>query len=83
MPAGLDLEDRLGDNLGTAVALPRGQFRQGREHVDLGQDRARLDQPRGVGRDPVAQGREQLIFQRVGAFVGVADLVLDTPSARA
>ena len=45
MPARLDLEDRLGDHLGAAVALPRGQLGQGGEHVDLGQDRARLDQP--------------------------------------
>ena len=55
MPAGLDLEDRLGDDLGAAVAVPGGQLGQGRQHVELGQHRAGLDQPRRLGRDPVAQ----------------------------
>ena len=53
----LDLEDRLGDDLGPAVAVPRRQLGQGREDVELGQHRAGLDQPRGLGRDAVAQGR--------------------------
>ena len=48
MPAGLDLQDRLVDDLGPAVALLRGQLGQGRQHVDLGQHRAGLDQPRGA-----------------------------------
>ena len=70
MPARLDLEDRLGDDLGPAVAVPRGQLGQRRQHVELRQDRARLDQARGLGRDPVAQRREQLVFQLAGAVLG-------------
>ena len=56
MPAGLDLEDRLGDDLGAAVAVPGGQLGQGREHVELREDRAGLDQPRGLGRRPGRAG---------------------------
>ena len=77
MPAGLDLEDRLGDDLGPAVALPGGQLGQRGQDVDLGQHRAGLDQPGGVGRDAVAEGREELVFQGIGALVGVQDLLLE------
>ena len=76
MPARLDLEDRLGDDLGAAVAVPGGQLGQGRQHVELGQDRAGLDQPRGLGRDPVAQRGEQLVFQLVGPVLGAEDFLL-------
>ena len=41
MAAGLDLEDRLGDDLGAAVAVAGGQLGQGRQHVELGQDARR------------------------------------------
>ena len=76
MAAGLDLEDRLGGDLGATVAVPGGQLGQSGQHVELGQDSARLDQARGFGRDPVAQGREQLVFELEGALLGPGDLVL-------
>ena len=76
MAAGLDLQDGLLDHLGPAIALLRGQLGQPAEDVDLGQDRAGLDQPGGVGGDPVAEGGEQLVFEGVGAVLGVPDLVL-------
>ena len=74
--AGLDLQDRLLDHLGPAVALLGRQLGQPAEDVDLGQHGAGLDQPGGVGGDPVAEGGEQLVFEGVGAVLGVADLVL-------
>ena len=76
VPARLDLQDRLGDDLGAAVALPRGQLGQGRQHVELGQHRAGLDQPRRLGRHPVAERDEQLVFQLRGSVLGREDLFL-------
>ncbi len=70
MPARLDLEDRLGDDLGTAVAVPRGQLGQGGQDVELGQHRAGLDQPGRLGRDAVAERGEELVFQLAGSVLG-------------
>ncbi len=67
---------RLGDDLGPAVALPDRQLGQRGQDVELGEHRAGLDQPRGLGRDAVAEGREELVFQLAGAVLGAEDLVL-------
>ena len=79
MPAGFDLEDRLGDDLGPAVTVAGSQLGQRREDIELGQDGPRLDQPGGFGRNPVAQGGEELVFKFAGAVLGVTDLALRTP----
>ena len=73
MPARFDLEDRLIGQLGTAVAVPCGQLGQGGQHVELGQHRAGLDQTGRLGRDTVAQGRVQLVFQLVSPLLGTED----------
>ena len=82
MPARFHLEDRLGDNLGTTVAVPRGQFGQRRKHVELGQDGAGLNQARCFGGDPVAQRREKLVFQLVRHGPRREGLSPRAPSAR-
>ena len=71
-----DLQDRLFDHLGPAITLLGGEFGQTTEDVDLRQNGAGLDQAGGVGGHPVAEGREEFVFESVGPFLGVADLVL-------
>ena len=63
----LDLQHRLVDDLGPAVAALRGQLGQAGQHVELRQHRRRSWSSRGVcGRDAVAQVDEQLVFERAG-----------------
>ena len=76
MPAGLDFEDGLVGHLGAAIALPGGEFGQGAQDINLGEDGPRLDQPGGVGGHPIAEGGEEFIFEGVGPVLGVPDLVL-------
>src|SRR5271157_4491537 len=76
MAAALDVEDRLIGQLGPAVAVACGELSQRGQDVELGQHRAGLDQPGSIGRDPVAQRREQLVLQGACPLVGAPDLVL-------
>ena len=68
---------RLGDDLGPAVALPRGQLGQGRQARRPGPG----PRPAWISRGASAATRsrkrdEQLVFESHGPVVGLADLVL-------
>ena len=76
MPATFDLQNWPLDDFGSAIALAGGQFGEAAEDIDLGQNSACLDQPGGLGRHAIAQSDEQLVFEGVGAVLGVPDLVL-------
>ncbi len=76
MAAGLDVEDRFIGEPGPAVTVACRELCQRGQDVELGEHRAGLDQPRRIGRDPVAQRREQLVLQGACPLVGASDLVL-------
>ncbi len=52
------------------------QFGERGQHVKVGQDFRRLEQPLGLRSDPIAQGDEQVVFQLVDAFLRAEDFLL-------